>query len=92
MIISFSYFHHCVSVLLYGLLIKTMSSMRLQLVTDVGLVLLLASATSARVHLGGDGVGDVRELLLLLLEVLGGGLGAALLEPVDGLLDGLKKL
>lgn len=54
--------------------------------------LLVAGTASATVHLGGDGVGDVGQLLLLLLKVLGIGLGAVLLQPVDGLLDGVEKL
>lgn len=49
-------------------------------------------ATSVLVHLGGDGVGDVGQLLLLLLEVLGGGVSAVLLEPLSSLLNSLKDL
>lgn len=64
----------------------------LQLVVEVALVLLATGAAGTRVHLGGDGVGDVGQFLLLLLKVLGGGLVAVLLEPVGGLLDGLEKL
>lgn len=49
-------------------------------------------ATSTLVHLGSDGVGDVGQLLLLLLKVLGGGVGAVLLEPLSSLLNSLKNL
>jgi hypothetical protein len=52
----------------------------------VGLV-ITASATRASVELGGNRVGDVRQLLELLVEVLGGSLGGVLFEPVLGLLD-----
>ena len=64
----------------------------LQLVMVDGLVIVTASVTSALVHLGGDGVGDVRELLLLLLEVLRGGIRRIVLQPVVGLLDSIKDL
>lgn len=54
---------------------------------------LVATATASRlVELASDGVGDVGQLLLLLLEVLSGRGGSVLLEPVSGLLDGLQKL
>jgi len=47
---------------------------RLQLVVIVRLIVLSAArATSSSVNLGGDGVRDVGQLLLLLLEVFGGG-------------------
>lgn len=49
-------------------------------------------ATSTLVHLGGDGVSDVGQLLLLLLKVLGGGVGAVLLEPLSSLLNSFKNL
>lgn len=57
-------------------------------------VALLAGtlATSSLVHLGGDGVGDVGKLLLLLLKVLSGSLGSVLVEPLLGLLDSLEDL
>lgn len=73
------------------LLLLTLLAPRLELVVNVGLVLLTRTARTL-VHLGSDGVRDVRQLLLLLLEILGGGLGAVLLEPVGSLLDGLKDL
>ena len=59
---------------------------------EVGALLLSTSVALALVHLGRDGVGNVGELLLLLLKVLGGGLGAVLLEPLSGLLDSLEDL
>lgn len=62
----------------------------LQLIVEGRVLLLLA--TSALVHLGGDGVGDVGQLLLLLLKVLGGGVSAVLLEPLGGLLDSVEDL
>lgn len=55
-------------------------------------VTIVLRATSALVHLGGDGVGDVGQLLLLLLKVLGGGVGAVLLEPLGSLLNSVKDL
>ena len=61
----------------------------LQFVVEVTIVL---GATSTLVHLGSDGVGDVGQLLLLLLKVLGGGVGAVLLEPLGSLLDSVKNL
>ena len=57
-----------------------------------GLIIVTISATGALVHLGGDGVGDVRELLLLLLEVLRGGIRRVVLQPVVGLLDSVEDL
>lgn len=63
----------------------------LELVVGGGLV-LATSATGALVHLGGDGVGDVGQLLLLLLEVLSVGGGAVLLKPIGRLLDSLEDL
>lgn len=57
-----------------------------------GLVVGSAGAAGALVHLGGDGVGNIGQLLLLLLEVLGGCSGAVLLKPGGGLLDGLENL
>lgn len=54
----------------------------------VGVILL--PSTSA-VKLAGDWVGHVRELLLLLLEVLLGGGCGILLEPLLSLLDGLDE-
>jgi len=59
----------------------------------VGLVVLSAAwTTSASVELGGDGVGDVGQLLLLLFEIFGVGGGGVLFEPVGGFLDGFEDL
>ena len=55
-------------------------------------ILLTTVTTGTLVHLGGDGVGDVGQLLLLLIEVLGGGVSAVLLEPLGSLLDSLEDL
>lgn len=57
-----------------------------------GLVIVATRSTAGAVKLAGDGVGDVRQLLLLLLKVLGGGSGRVLLEPLSGLLNGIDKL
>lgn len=54
--------------------------------------LVLTSARTRLVDLGGDGVCDARQLLLLLVVVLGGSRGAVLLEPLEGLLDGVEDL
>ena len=54
--------------------------------------LVVTTSTSRLVELASDGVGNVGQLLLLLLEVLGGRGGGVLLEPVSGLLDGLQEL
>lgn len=51
-----------------------------------------SSTASAAVKLAGDGVGNVAELLLLLIEVLGGSIGGVVIEPVLGLLDSVKDL
>lgn len=68
--------------------------MLLQLVV-AGLVVVVghaSSTASTAVKLAGDGVCDVAELLLLLIEVLGGGLGGVVVEPVLSLLDSIKDL
>lgn len=57
-----------------------------------GLVLARASTRTRLVDLGRDGVRDARQLLLLLVVVLGGSRGAVLLEPLEGLLDGVEDL
>jgi len=49
--------------------------MVLKLIVARGLILAVAASTRLAVELAGDGVGDVRQLLLLLLEVLSGGGG-----------------
>lgn len=66
--------------------------MCLELVVVHRLVVATSTTTSRLVELASDGVGNVGQLLLLLLEVLGGRSGSVLLEPVSGLLDGLQKL
>lgn len=57
-----------------------------------GLVILATRGTTRAVELAGDGVGDVGQLLLLLLKVLGRGSGSVLLEPLSSLLDGVNDL
>lgn len=64
--------------------------MHLKLIVEGRVLLLLA--TSTLVHLGGDGVGDIGQLLLLLFKVLGGGVSAVLLEPLGSLLDSVEDL
>jgi hypothetical protein len=54
-------------------------------------LLVVTSATSRAVKLGGDGVSDIRELLELLIKVLSDSGSGVLLEPVLGLLDGVEK-
>lgn len=61
---------------------------RLQLI--VAVIILLSCSSCASVHLAGDRVSDVRELLLLLLKLLGGSGSGVLLEPLGGLLDGVE--
>lgn len=63
----------------------------LQLIVERA-ALALTRATGALVHLGGDGVSNVRKLLLLLLEVLSVGVGTVLLKPLVGLLDSIEDL
>lgn len=58
---------------LFALALFERTSMHLQLVVETAFVLLGAFAASSLVHLGRDGIGDVRQLLLLLVEVLGAG-------------------
>lgn len=60
----------------------------LQLVVT-GLLVGTLAASSA-IQLGGDGVGNVGELLKLLVKVLRGSRGRVLLEPILSLLDGLS--
>lgn len=56
----------------------------------MAVIILLSCSSGSSVHLAGDWVSDVRELLLLLLELLGGGGSGVLLEPLGGLLDGVE--
>ena len=52
-----------------------------------------ASCTAlTAVQLAGNWVGDIAELLLLLLKVFCGSGGGVLLDPVLSFLDGFKKL
>jgi hypothetical protein len=54
--------------------LKSQEKGGLQLIVSVRLIVLSAArATGSSVKLGGDGVRDVGQLLLLLLEVFGGG-------------------
>lgn len=53
-----------------------------------GLVVILLGGRA--IQLAGDGVGHVGQLLLLLLEVLGGSSGSVVVEPVGHLLDGIQ--
>jgi hypothetical protein len=52
--------------------------------------LFRAGAGTRVVELAGDWVGDVAELLLLLIKVLLGGIRRVLLKPLNGLLDGVE--
>ena len=65
--------------------------MLLQFIVEISLLLAARGATTG-VHLGGDRVSHVGQLLLLLLKVLGGGVGAVLLEPLSRLLNGFQNL
>jgi len=59
----------------------------------VGIGLIVTTGLAGTlVQLAGDGICHGRELLLLLLEVLSGGSGAVLLEPLGGLLDSVQDL
>ena len=51
-----------------------------------------SSTASAAVKLAGNGVGDVAELLLLLIEVFSSSIGGVVVEPILDLLDGVKNL
>lgn len=57
--------------------------------TSLILTLTLRAAT---IQLAGNWVCDIRELLLLLLDVLACGGSGVGVEPVGGLLDGLQDL
>ena len=54
-------------------------------------LLVVTSATSRTVKLGGDGVSNVGQLLELLIEVLSDSGSRVLLKPVLSLLNGLEK-
>lgn len=66
--------------------------MHLQFVVEITLLLSRAFTSGFSVHLGGNGVGDIGQLLPLLLKVLGRSLGTVLVKPLSGLLDGLSEL
>jgi hypothetical protein len=69
------------------------SKRRSQLIVIIGLVILRTTrSTSSSVELGGDGVCDVGQLLLLLFEVFSGGGGGVLFEPVGSFLDSFEDL
>jgi hypothetical protein len=57
-----------------------------------GRLIIIVGTTGLAVKLAGDGVCDVRQLLLLLLEIFGGGVNGVGIEPLGGLLDGVEKL
>lgn len=61
-------------------------------VTRLVIIVVRHTAGTAAIKLTGDGVCDVAELLLLLVEVLGLGRCGVLLEPVLSFLNGFKKL
>lgn len=55
-------------------------------------LIIISPWTGLAVQLAGNGVCDVRELLLLLLEVFGDGGSSVLLEPFGGFFDCIEKL
>lgn len=59
---------------------------------SIGLIVLATRSSGTGIQLAGDGVGDVAQLLLLLLEILGLSVLGVLLKPVGGFLDGFEKL
>lgn len=66
--------------------------MHLQFVVEITLLLSRTFASGLSVHLGSNWVGDIGQLLPLLLKVLGRSLGTVLVKPLSGLLDGLSEL
>ena len=52
--------------------------------------LVILGRSTRAIQLAGDGVSHAGQLLLLLLEVLGGSSGGVVLEPVESLLDGVQ--
>jgi hypothetical protein len=59
---------------------------------SIGLIVLATRSSGTGIQLAGDGVGDVAQLLLLLLEILGLSVLGVLLKPVGGFLDRFEKL
>lgn len=55
-------------------------------------LVITGTASATGVELAGDGIGDVGQLLLLLLKVLGGGSGTVLIEPLGSLFNSVEKL
>lgn len=70
----------------------TLSNPHLELIMSLRLIVLASRSSSISVEFGRDGVGDVRQLLLLLLEVFCVGGGAVLVEPVGCFLDCVEDL
>ena len=65
----------------------------LQLIVAAGLIIhVVASTSTSTIKLASDGVSHAGQLLALLLEVLHGGAGAVLIEPISGVFDGFKNL
>lgn len=64
----------------------------LELIVVNGLIIITARGATRAVKLAGDGVSDVGQLLLLLLEVLRGGSSSVLLKPLGSLLNGINDL
>jgi hypothetical protein len=58
----------------------------------IGLVILGTRSPGTSIQLAGDRVGDIAQLFLLLLEILGRGVLSVLIKPVSGFLDGFEKL
>jgi hypothetical protein len=63
-----------------------------QLIVSIRLVVLATRSSGTSIQLASDGVGDIAQLLLLLLEIFGLGVLGVLLKPVGGFLDSFEKL
>jgi hypothetical protein len=59
---------------------------------SIRLVVLATRSSGTSIQFAGDGVGDIAQLLLLLLKILGLSVLGVLLKPVGGFLDGFEKL
>jgi hypothetical protein len=57
-----------------------------------GRLIIVIGATRLAVKFAGNRICDVRELLLLFLEVFSGGGSSVLVEPVGDFLNSLEKL